>query len=69
MLCSPVRHRLQAGVREVDDRQPQVPEADALVGEDAAPVGAPVSELVEPAFYRRALRRLCELDDAREAAH
>ena len=44
-------------------------EADAVVGEHAAPVRAAVGEVVEPALDRLALRRPVEVDDAAEPAH
>ena len=64
-----IGHRLQPRVREVDDRESQMAEADAVVGEDAATVRPAVGELVEPALDGRALRRTAEIDDAAESAH
>ena len=49
--------------------EPQVAEADAVLGEDAAPVRPPMGELVEPALDRPAVGRGAELDDSAETAH
>src|SRR5581483_9312229 len=64
-----VLHRLEPGVGEIEDRQPQVAEAHAVLCEDAAPVRAAVAELVEPALDGGAGGGPVELDDAAEAAH
>jgi hypothetical protein len=61
--------RLESRVGEVDDREPQVSEADAVVREDAAAVGAAVREPVEHRVDLRARRGRAQLDDPAEAAH
>jgi hypothetical protein len=64
-----VAHGLQACVAEVDDCEPEVAEADAVVGEDAPAVRPAVRKAVEPDVDRRTVGRPVELDDAAEAAH
>ena len=64
-----VRHRLQAGVGEVDDREAQMPETGRVVDEDAASVRTAVREIVEPSLDDLPLGRPVEVDHSREAAH
>ncbi len=63
------RERLEARVGEVDDREPEVAEADAVVAEDTAAVGPAVRQPVEHLLDVVARWRGGEVDDTAEAAH
>ena len=65
----PACEGLQARVREVDDREPEVAERDAGCLERAPPVRPAVRELGEHALDGLGLGRPVERNDAAEAAH